>query len=177
MLVDWDFMPGYDLMRYFERYVKLMKGWIGKAGKEVDYCFIDSSGDIRESIKLEEIKELHPDLVIALQRKRELEPIPGRIESQILKLPVPEEVRRKSSRLRKRIRNERLQLYFQDSNIQTVECQGPFDYRHKVVGLYSQERFLGSGIATNKGANRLEVTTPVMAKIDRVEFGIVDIIY
>lgn len=171
VLADWDFMPSYNLMGCFERYIKLMEGWISKAGKEASYCFIDPNGDVRRWLKLREIEILKPDLVIALQRKSELEPILESLGNQVLRLPVPEEVKRKSSRLRKELRNERLRLYFKDNSMQTIKCEVPSDFNQRIVGLYGQGRFLGLGIAEKKSVDGLKVMTPIAAKADKVEFS------
>jgi len=45
--IDWGFIPGRDLMGYFDRYIKPVKRWIGGATEEVSYCLIGSNGDIR----------------------------------------------------------------------------------------------------------------------------------
>ena len=154
-LADWDFMPSYDLLECFERYIRLMGKWIRKAKEEVDYCLVDSNGDIREALKLRELEILNPDLVVALQRGSELEPILANLENRILRLPVPEEVKRKSWKQRKGIRDEKLKLYFKDSSMQTINCEIPSDFTHRIVGLYAREKFSGLGIAEDRDVKRL----------------------
>lgn len=102
-------------MKCSDNYVGLTRKWAERAKEETDSCFIDSSGDLRRWLKLSEIEILKPDLVIALQRESELEPILEDLGSQILRLPVPEEAKRKSPRLRREPRNQRLSLYFRNS--------------------------------------------------------------
>ena len=170
-LIDWDFMPSYDLLGCFERYIKLMKRWIRRAKGEVDCCLVDSNGDVRASLKLKELEILKPDLVVALQRKSALEPILKSLGSRILKLPVPEEVSHKSPKQRKEIRSERLRLYFENSNTQIINCEIPPGFTHRIVGLYTRGKFLGLGIAEAKEADGLKVMTPVSVKVDRVEFS------
>ena len=99
------------------------------------------------------------------------EPILMSLRNPILRLAVPEEVKRKSSKQRKEIRNEKLRLYFKDSNIQIIDCEAPFDFTRRIVGLYGQRMFLGLGIATDRDADRLKVVTPVREKADKVEFS------
>lgn len=171
VLADWDFTPSYNLLGCFQSYIKLIEGWIKKAKEEMDYCFVDSNGDSRQGLKLRELEILKPDLVIALQRKAELEPILKSLRSRILRLLVLEEVKRKPSRVRKEARNRRLRLYFENSSTQTVNCKAPFDFTHRIVGLYSQGKFLGLGIAEEEGAEGLKVMTPVATKADKVEFS------
>jgi len=171
VLADWDFMPSYNLLECFERYIKLVERWTKKAKEEMDCCFVDSNGDVRKSLKLREIEILKPDLVIALQRKAELEPILKSLGSRTLRLLVPQEVKHKSSRLRKALRNEKLKLYFNNSGMQTIRCEVPSDFNQRIVGLYSQEKFLGLGIAEDRNADGLRVMTPVGAKVDKVEFS------
>jgi len=45
-IADWDFMPSYDLLERFKRYIELMGNWTEKARKEMDCCIVDSNGDI-----------------------------------------------------------------------------------------------------------------------------------
>lgn len=173
-LIDWGFMPGYDLTRCFELYIELVGRWVKRAKGETDCCFVDSNGDVRKWLKLRELEVFSPDLVIALQRKSELEAILKSLRrGRILRLPVPEEAKRKSWELRRRIRNERFRLYFENSSVQIVKCEVPFDFRHRIVGLYGQGRFLGLGVAEDKSADGLRVVTPVRSKPDKVEFSLV----
>jgi polynucleotide 5'-kinase involved in rRNA processing len=164
-------MPSYDLLECFERYIKLMEKWLRKAKEEMDYCLVDSNGDIREALKLRELEILNPDLVVALQRGSELEPILANLESRILRLSVSEEVKHKSWEQRKEIRSEKLKLYFEDSSARIVKCESPFDFTHRIVGLYSEEKFLGLGLAKDRDAGGLKVMTPVGAKVNKVEFS------
>lgn len=172
-LIDWGFMPSYNLTRCFELYIELVGRWVKRAKGETDCCFVDSNGDVRKWLKLRELEALSPDLVIALQRRSEVEAILKSLGSRTLRLPVPEETKRKSWELRRRIRNERFRLYFENSSVQIVKCEVPFDFRHRIVGLYGQGRFLGLGVAEDKSANGLRVVTPVRSKTDKVEFSLV----
>lgn len=171
VLADWDFVPSYNLLGCFQRYIKLVGRWTKKAKEEMDYCFVDSNGDSRQALKLREIETLSPDLVIALQRKAELEPILESLPSRIAKIVIPQEVKHKSSRVRKEIRNERLKLYFNNSSRQTIKCEVLSYFNQRIVGLYSQEKFLGLGIAEDRDADGLKVISPVGAKADKVEFS------
>jgi len=173
VLADWDFMPSYNLLGCFQRYIRLIEPWTKKAKEEMDYCFVDSNGDVRKWLKLREIEILKPDLIVALQRKAELEPILKSLPSRIAKIAVPQEVKYKSSRLRKEVRNERLKLYFSNSGIQTIKCEVPCDFNQRIVGLYSRGKFLGLGIAEDRNVDGLSVVSPVFAKADRVEFSLV----
>ena len=38
-LADWDFMPSYDLLECFERYIELMGKWIRKAKEEIEIVY------------------------------------------------------------------------------------------------------------------------------------------
>ena len=171
VLADWYFMPSYNLLGCFQRYIKLVKRWTKKAKEEADFCLVDSNGDVRKWLKLKEIETLNPDLVIALQRKAELEPILQNLPRGILKVPVPQEVKHKSSKLRKEARNEKLKLYFNNSRGRTIKHETPFDFTQRIVGLYSQGKFLGLGIAKDGNTAELRVMTPVGAKVDKVEFS------
>lgn len=46
-----------------------------------------------------------------------------------------------------------------------------FDFDHRIVGLYSQGRFLGLGIAEDTSGNMLVVRTPIGSVTDKVEFS------
>lgn len=171
-LADWDFMPGYDLLERFKRYIELMENWTKKTRKEMDCCIVDSNGDIRTLLKVRELEFLSPDLLIALQREAELEAILKSSGSRILRLPVPEEVKSKSWELRRMTRNDKFRRYFKDSGAQVVKGKAPFfDFNHRIVGLYSQGRFLGLGIAEDKRGNMLIVRTPIGSIADKVEFS------
>ena len=171
VLADWDFVPDYDLMKCFGKYISLTRKWAERARGETDYCLIDSSGDLRRALKRMEIEILKADLVIALERKSELEPILEHLESQILRLPVPEEAKRKSPRLRRELRNQRLRLYFRNSSTQTIKCEAPSDFNERIVGLYGRGKFLGLGIAQARNGDELTVMTPVAAQADTVELS------
>lgn len=171
-LADWAFMPGYDLLERFKRYIELMENWTKKTRKEMDCCIVDSNGDIRTLLKVRELEFLSPDLLIALQREAELEAILKSLGSRILRLPVPEEVKSKSWELRRTTRNDKFRRYFKDSGAQIVKGKAPFfDFNHRIVGLYSQGRFSGLGIAEDKRGNMLIVRTPIGSIADKVEFS------
>ena len=171
VLVDWAFIPGYDLMKWFQRYIKLMECWIEKARKEVSYCLIDSSGDTRRALKLREIELLKPDLVIALHRKAELEAILAELKYESLLFKVPQAIKKRSPKLRRERRNESFVRYFGPSRRREFALEPPNDWKNKIVGLYGRGRFLGLGIAKGKEADKLRVITPVQAKVDNIEFG------
>jgi len=171
-VADWDFMPSYDLLERFKRYIELMDNWTKKTRKEMDCCIVDSNGDIRTLLKVRELEFLSPDLLIALQREFELEAILKSSGSRILRLPVPEEVKSKSWERRRMTRNDKFRRYFKGSGAQVVKCKAPFfDFDHRIVGLYSQGRFLGLGIAEDKSGNMLVVRTPIGSIADKVEFS------
>jgi polynucleotide 5'-hydroxyl-kinase GRC3/NOL9 len=171
VLADWDFVPDYDLMKCFDKYIGPTRKWAERARGETDYCLIDSSGDLRRALKRVEIEILKPDLLVALERKSELEPILEHLESQILRLLVPEEAKRKSPRLRRELRNQRLRLYFRSSSTQTIKCEAPGDFNERIVGLYGRGEFLGLGIAQARNGDELTVMTPVAAQADTVELS------
>jgi len=75
MLIDWGFILGYNLMKWFERYAELMECWIKK---EASYCLIDSSGDTRKALKLKErIERIFPSYLASLEKTSQL---PGEFE-------------------------------------------------------------------------------------------------
>jgi len=172
-LADWAFMSSYDLLEQFECYMELMKNWTRKTKNQMDCCIVDSNGDIRTLLKATELEILNPDLLIALQRESELEAILKSSGSRILRLPVPEEVKSKSWELRRITRNDKFKRYFKDSGAQVVKCKAPpfFDFVHRIVGLYSQGRFLGLGIAEDKKGSMLVVRSPIASVADKVEFS------
>jgi len=171
-LADWDFMPSYDLLERFRRYIRLMQSWTRRARKERDCCIIDSNGDVRELLKVRELEVLKPDLVVALQRESELEVIVKGLGSGVLRLPVPDEVTTKSWELRRMARNEKFRCYFRNSSAQVVRWKAPFfDFDHRIVGLYRDGKFLGLGVAEDKLGNMLVVRTPIESVADRIEFS------
>ena len=171
VLVDWAFIPGYDLMKWFQRYIKPMECWIEKARKEASYCLIDSSGDIRRALKLREIELLKPDLVIALQRKAELAAILAELKYESLLFKVAQAIKKRSPKLRRERRNKSFIRYFGPGRRREFDLEPPHDWKNRIVGLYGRGRFLGLGIATGKEADKLRVITPVQAEVDRIEFG------
>ena len=165
-----EFIPGYDLMRFHQRYVITLAQFAERSQREARYILIDPTGLIRPDLKRREIEVVAPDLVIALERGGELEPILSLLNCTVARYPVPEEARRRSQRARKRARDEKFRQYFRGAIRRRIKSEPIPDWQSRLVALYA-EGFLGLGIAVARSAGGLVVLTPVTADIKRLEFG------
>jgi len=86
------------------------------------------AGVLGRSLKQKKIERLDPDLVICLERSRECEAIlrdfSGRARPEILRLPVGEELRRRSAEARRRHRESALDAYFQSAVTRHLSLAG-----------------------------------------------------
>jgi len=165
-----EFIPGYDLMRFHQRYVMTLAEFAERSRREARYVLIDPTGLIRPDLKRREIEAVAPDLVIALERGGELEPILSLLNCTVARYPIPEEARRRSQRARKTARGEKFRQYFRGAIRREIRAEPIQDWRSRLVALYA-EGFLGLGITVARSASGLMVLTPVMADIKRLEFG------
>ncbi|AAL80236.1 polyhydroxyalkanoate depolymerase [Pyrococcus furiosus DSM 3638] len=91
---------------------------IGK--KFADYVLIDTTGMIYGSgveLKRLKIEAVKPDLILALEKKEELNPIVSGFEDKTIKLKVSENARSYSRSERRQIRQEKWRKYFENAKI------------------------------------------------------------
>lgn len=158
-----------------------------KRGAET--IIVDTTGFIApeaggRALKWSKFDLLAPDMVIALQRKKELEPIllPWRKSGRfsLIELPASEKVRKRSSTRRKKLRRENFRRYFHDAeslalSLDKVGVTGnrPLQ-KEQLVGLLDEEGFLMAlGIVTDLCDETLLLKTPLTSplSVDMVRTG------
>jgi len=112
-----------------------------------DKVLVDTTGliwgDVGRILKSTKVDVLDPDLVVGMQKGRELEPIlnlwKGMLRPQVLKFQTSPEVRSKTWEMRYTYREEQFRRYFQDARLISI--------RWREVGIYhlSPERLAESG--------------------------------
>lgn len=135
------------------------------------------------ALKLAKIDLLQPDLVVALRRSGELEPLlrvlRRRRHPRLVELSCSPWVRRRDPATRRQYRNESFARYF--SNAQSIELDdarvtllpGPAPRFHQLVALEDARGFtLGLGIVVATGP-RLRLLTPVRdgGEVDNLRLG------
>ncbi len=175
-----------------KRTVAGLAAMMGEASKlEVDFIVVNTDGfidgDAAVNYKLEIIKELKPDMVVAVQMQSELEPILSCLggggvmtvePSNSLDLRTPEE--------RKSLREMTYAKYLKKSKLHCIPISQiiveprngvPKTQEHEkgtLVGLYGGgSRFLGIGVlrAINISRRTLKIETAIASKPMRLVFG------
>jgi len=111
--------------QFFGEMIAGVKLLTDEAEKRADIIIIDTTGMISGAgveLKRMKIETVKPDVIVALQKENELEPIlkPFEEKVQIFRLEVSERARRFSREERREIRKEKWKEYFRDSNSYTV---------------------------------------------------------
>ena len=127
---------------------------LAQARKETGRIFIDTTGLIHGpglALKTAKIKALDPDLVIGLERERELDPI---LESfsrlrrpEIIRLPVSPEVGRKDPEKRAEFRRLAWARYFQEAGIVSRAAEKTWVWDIPDLSPEGTERISGRGPA------------------------------
>lgn len=112
-----------------------------------DKVIVDTTGliwgDVGRILKSTKVDALAPDLVVGMQKGRELEPIlnlwKGMNRPQVLKFQTPPEVRSKTWEMRYNYREEQFRKYFQEAKLVQI--------RWREVGIFnlSPERLAETG--------------------------------
>ncbi len=98
-LIEQEFIPGYNLLRYAERNARTIGEMTKHARRWAKYCLIDTTGFVEGPgihLKRREIEEIRPDLIIGLYRSRELDPILKRVNCRTLSFQVSGSVIRRA---------------------------------------------------------------------------------
>jgi polynucleotide 5'-hydroxyl-kinase GRC3/NOL9 len=179
-VVEQEFIPGYNLLRYVERNAKMMGVLTEHARAWAQYCLVDTTGFVSgpgARLKRREIEETRPDLVVALQREGNLNaPVLSRIHCPSIRFKVLFSVGRKSTRERTELRTQRFLRYFRRSRLLEVPAADvigiPEQHEDKIVGLYG-DSFLGLGVVVCLDEEKFQILTPVKKIIKKVEFSTV----
>lgn len=179
-IVRWEFMPGFNLVRHCERNALIMKSLVRDAQGWAAYRLIDTTGFVEGAgvmVKKRELEATEPDLVVALQRCGELEPIVKDLRCECLCLLVTPDVRARSREERRARRDQKLREYFQDATVRHIRAEAvlpgaPENKRGLLVGLYS-DGLAGLGRVEEVTGEGLAVLTPVQQPVEKVEFATV----
>ncbi|WP_202795447.1 Clp1/GlmU family protein [Thermococcus barophilus] len=111
--------------QFFGEMIAGVKLLTDEAEKKADIIIIDTTGMISGAgveLKRMKIETVKPDVIVALQKENELEPIlkPFEEKTQIFRLEVSKKVRKFSREERREIRKEKWKKYFRDSKSYTV---------------------------------------------------------
>ncbi|NJE12742.1 Clp1/GlmU family protein [Thermococcus sp. LS2] len=112
--------------QFFGEMIAGVKILTEEAEKKADVTIIDTTGLISGSgveLKRMKIETVKPDILIALQRANELEPILKLFEGkiQIFRLKVSDRARKFNREERREIRKEKWREYFKDSKTYTID--------------------------------------------------------
>jgi len=147
----------------------------------VDFILIDTTGlvtgEVGFQLKFYEIEITNPTHLVAIERGGELEPILRAFErrpkpKQYVILPS-EKVRRRDLTQRQHYREQKLSLYFKNSDVlnfekgllKNLKGDESFPLEGRIVGLLDGEGFaLGIGIITGIKEREIEVLTPIKAQ-------------
>ncbi len=160
-------------------------------GRQADFILVNTdgfiSGDAALNYKLTLIKELKPDVVVAVQLQTELEPIMSCLGGGgVMTVEPSPALNLRSPEKRKTLREMTYAKYLRKSKLQcyplsqiTVEPRNGVPKSQEpekgvLVGLYGRgSRFLGIGVlrAINVGRRTLKVQTAVSTKPVRLIFG------
>jgi len=102
-----------------------------KALKRADKVIVDTTGLIREGVgkalKLSIVDIIRPQLLLALQKKDELEhiliPLKGMLTPKIFKIPVPSEINPKNYLIRRSYREKKFKDYFKDACLREISLE------------------------------------------------------
>ncbi|MDF2955330.1 MAG: Polynucleotide 5'-kinase [Candidatus Alkanophagales archaeon MCA70_species_2] len=150
---------------------------------------VDSTGWVQgedaKRFKLSEIKCVAPDIIAAIQRGEELEPIlkdfrkneggAERAKPRIIRLKSPPEAKAKSRENRALFREEAYNKYFSNSKTRIFDLSilGWLSRRGTILGLFRQDECVGLGILERLNFERgiVEVFTPVNGDVDWIKPG------
>jgi len=143
---------------------------------------VNTSGYVSNAgsyLKCAKIEVLEPELLVALERRGELEHL-VRAYSHLnwLRLPVPEAVREKSPEERRAARRERFRRYFESAVVVEAELSGMRLQRgselaeNMLVGVADERgRTLGLGIVLELDEKRIRLLTPVREEMHVLQPG------
>jgi len=149
--------------------------------RRVDFTLIDTTGLVTGEagfqLKFYEIEITDPTHLVAIEREGELEPIlkafVGRSKPKQYVILPSEKVRRRDLTQRQHYRQQKLSLYFKNSEILNFEKgllknfkgDQSFPLDGRIVGLLDEEGFaLGIGVITGIKEREIEVLTPIKAQ-------------
>jgi len=149
--------------------------------KGVDFILIDTTGlvtgEVGFQLKFYEIEITSPTDLVAIERGGELEPIlrafSGRPKPRQYVILPSEKVRRRDLTQRQHYREQKLRLYFKNSDrlnfekglLKNLQEEESFSLEGRVVGLLDEEGFaLGIGIITRIRDREIEVLTSITAQ-------------
>jgi polynucleotide 5'-hydroxyl-kinase GRC3/NOL9 len=158
--------------------------------RQVDFVVVNTdgwvSGDDAVTYKTSLVKELKPDIVVAVQVGDELAPLIANLESNLIVVEPSSALNPRSPEKRKSLREMSYTRYLKESKVQcypmsqlTVEPRNavPKDLEPQksiLVGVYgSDSKFLGIGVLREFNPTRkvLKVRTAVSAKPKRLVIG------
>jgi len=174
---------------------------VERAKKLAQLVIVDSTGwvqgDAARRFKLAEIKSVMPDIIVAIQRDAELEPILKELENddesergdeqcaamfggcqakpRIIRLTAPPEAKAKSKMRRALFREESYNKYFSNGKTRTFSLSilGWLSRRGTILGLFRQDECVGLGILERLDYDKgiVEVFTPVNGDVDWIKPG------
>lgn len=171
-MVGQAYIPGFRIPRYLNRFLHAERRLVKAARREADMCIVDSVGFVEgvgSAIKLMEIDALNPDLVVALQREKELEAVLDGIRARALRFPPPKGVRRKTLSERRAHRNRKFVEYFAAGRARRLAIRAELLEAYRLVALLRGRRFLGFGSLLRAKDDSVELFTPVSGAVDGIE--------
>jgi polynucleotide 5'-hydroxyl-kinase GRC3/NOL9 len=172
------FLGAANPVRVFRGIVEGTGRLVQEATREAARVIIDTTGLVTGKaglgLKLAKIREVSPDLVVAVQREEECEPILARLQgSRILRLAPSPLVRRRTQAVREAYRNRRLARFFEGGGSRE------FLLRHDGADLFIFGRNVrfdetvlrrGTVIGLNRGNNTIALGIVTEADREAVTF-------
>lgn len=130
--------------QFFGEMITGVRVLVDEALKKADVILIDTTGFVHDSgvdLKRMKIEAIKPDIILALERENELEPVlkPFENKIRIFKLKVSENIRKHSREERREIRRKKWRTYFKNSksyllNLNEYHISGTSLFRGEEMG-------------------------------------------
>jgi len=138
------------------------------------------------SYKVKMINELGPDIVVGIQRLREIDAILDSVNAMSIRIQPPDFVKPRSREQRKRLRERGYRRFLREAKtitlpfdmLKTESIAGLQNGENLIVGLLDREGFLLSiGVLKEVNARRklVRIYSPEVAELDSIEIGVVRI--
>jgi len=143
------------------------------------------SGDIAIRYKTALVKELKPDVIVAIQRQDELEPLIASLEAPIIRIDSSTSLSPRTAEKRRNLREMTYSRYLEGAKIQcyplnqvTVEPKDALPKRQEpnkglLLGLHAKNKFLGIGVLRSIDPVRkvLKIQTSISAVPSKIVLG------
>jgi polynucleotide 5'-hydroxyl-kinase GRC3/NOL9 len=145
---------------------------------KADIIIVNTTGYVKTKeavyLKTEKIRLIRPNIIFALQRKRELEPILDKFYSypdlKIYHFKTSPYVKRRTSKERRNYRHKILKIFFKNASLHRLKIESSSLEDKMLIGLLDKrQRTVSLGLIKKVKENSINLLTP-LKKLDTIKF-------